>query len=224
MHHLVQPAGARVCSGVPYGRGAVFFALVFTLLNIQGVKLARVNSALAAEWACDRIFFVVAARYIFGHPHDGAASIRGPSTTPSLWNTKAVLSGTSIAVLTYIGFEKNGISTLSEEAETRAAIFCCNGADLLVIGILSAVRSMPPVDLAGVAAISGRRHCFRSRGRPRLEADVWHYSDSPCWSPTRSGAWARRSVGAPAHGMGRSNALPKSFFGGRRREASGAAK
>ena len=35
--------------GVPYWAWAVFFALVFTLLNIQGVKTsARVNSALAA--------------------------------------------------------------------------------------------------------------------------------------------------------------------------------
>src|SRR3977135_3204131 len=35
--------------GVPYAVWAVFFALVFTLLNIQGVKTsARVNSALEA--------------------------------------------------------------------------------------------------------------------------------------------------------------------------------
>ena len=60
--------------GVPYGVWAVFFALVFTGLNIQGVKTsARVNTALAAGMGVViAIFFVAAARYIFGHPHDGA--------------------------------------------------------------------------------------------------------------------------------------------------------
>ena len=74
------------------------------------------NSALAAGMGrrdCD--FFVVAARYIFGHPHDSAGFYTRPFYDPSMWNTKAVLGGTSIAVLTYIGFD--GISNLSEEAE-----------------------------------------------------------------------------------------------------------
>src|SRR6201981_1056942 len=60
--------------GIPYGGWAVFFAFVFTALNIQGVKTsARVNSALAAGMGVViTIFFVTAARYIFGHPHTGA--------------------------------------------------------------------------------------------------------------------------------------------------------
>jgi len=41
------------------------------------------------------IFFVAAARYIFGHPHDGAAFFTRPFYDPSSWNTKAVLGGTS---------------------------------------------------------------------------------------------------------------------------------
>ena len=78
--------------GVPYWVWAVFFALVFTLLNVQGVKTsARVNSALAAGMGVViAIFFVVAARYIFGHPHDGAAFYTHPFYDPALWNTKAV--------------------------------------------------------------------------------------------------------------------------------------
>src|SRR6266404_1041475 len=127
--------------GVPYWAWAVFFALVFTLLNIQGVKTsARVNSALAAGMGVViAIFFVVAARYIFGHPHDGAGFYTRPFYDPSLWNTKAVLGGTSIAVLTYIGFD--GISTLSEEAENpRRNILLATVLTCVVIGILSAVE------------------------------------------------------------------------------------
>jgi putrescine importer len=43
---------AHVFAPMPYWMWAVFFALLFTLLNIQGVKTsARVNSALAGGWA-----------------------------------------------------------------------------------------------------------------------------------------------------------------------------
>src|SRR5690349_23305350 len=60
--------------GVPYWIWAIFFAGIFTYLNIQGVKTsARVNTGLAIGMGVViTIFFVVAARYIFGHPHDGA--------------------------------------------------------------------------------------------------------------------------------------------------------
>src|SRR5258707_8318211 len=125
--------------GVPYGAWAVFFALVFTALNIQGVKTsARVNTALAAGMGVViAIFFVAAARYIFGHPHDGSAFFTRPFYDPQMWNTKAVLGGTSVAVLTYIGFD--GISTLSEEAENpRRNILLATVLTCLVIGILSA--------------------------------------------------------------------------------------
>src|SRR5260370_7444794 len=85
------------------------------------------------------IFFVVAARYIFGTPHDGAGFYTRPFYDASLWNTKAVLGGTSIAVLTYIGFD--GISTLSEEAENpRRNILLATVMTCLVIGILSALE------------------------------------------------------------------------------------
>src|SRR5271170_2321492 len=66
--------------GVSYGLWAIIFALMFTALNIQGVKTsARVNSALAAGMGVViAIFFVVAARYIFGHPHDSAGFYTRP--------------------------------------------------------------------------------------------------------------------------------------------------
>src|SRR6266436_5204696 len=62
-----------------------------------------------------------------------------PFYDPQSWNTKAVLGGTSVAVLTYIGFD--GISTLSEEAENpRRNILLATVMTCLVIGILSAIE------------------------------------------------------------------------------------
>src|SRR5438874_3631206 len=126
--------------GLPYWGWAIFFALVFTGLNIQGVKTsARVNTGLAIGMGVViAIFFVAAARYIFGSPHDGAAFFTRPFYDPQTWDTKLVLGGTSLAVLTYIGFD--GISTLSEEAENpRRNILMATVLTCLVIGILSAL-------------------------------------------------------------------------------------
>src|SRR5216684_4177150 len=102
--------------GIPYWGWAIFFALVFTGLNIQGVKTsAHVNTGLAMGMGVViAIFFVAAARYIFGQSHDPGYYTR-PFYDPATWNARVVLGGTSLAVLTYIGFD--GISTLSEEAE-----------------------------------------------------------------------------------------------------------
>lgn len=201
--------------GIPYWGWAIFFAGLFTVLNIQGVKTsARLNTGLAIGMGVViAIFFVVAARYIFGHPHDGSSFFTRPFYDPKMWNTKAVLGGTSIAVLTYIGFD--GISTLSEEAENPrrnillATVFTC-----LVIGILSAVevyaaqliwpasQPFPDIDTAFVhVAARAWRPMFAIVGFTLLVANFG------------SGMGAQLGAARLLYGMGRSSALPKSFFG-----------
>ena len=125
--------------GVPYGVWAVIFVGIFTVLNIQGVKTsARVNSALAAGMGIViAIFFVVAARYIFGHAHASGFFSR-PFYDPQSWNTKAVLGGTSVAVLTYIGFD--GISTSRKRRNPRRKILLATVLTCVVIGLLSALE------------------------------------------------------------------------------------
>ncbi len=201
--------------GVPYGAWAVFFALVFTALNVQGVKTsARVNTALAAGMGVViAIFFVAAARYIFGNPHDGAAFFTRPFYDPQMWNTKAVLGGTSVAVLTYIGFD--GISTLSEEAENpRRNILLATVLVCVVIGILSALQvyaaqliwpatqPYPNVDTA-FTYVAGRAWAplFAIVGFTLVVANFG------------SGMGAQLGAARLLYGMGRSSALPKSFFG-----------
>jgi putrescine importer len=201
--------------GVPYGAWAVFFALFFTALNIQGVKTsARVNTALAAGMGVViAIFFVAAARYIFGNPHDGAAFFTRPFYDPQMWNTRAVLGGTSVAVLTYIGFD--GISTLSEEAENpRRNILLATVLTCLVIGILSAIevyaaqlvwpasQPYPNVDTA-FTFVAGRAWppLFAIIGFTLVVANFG------------SGMGAQLGAARLLYGMGRSSALPKSFFG-----------
>jgi amino acid transporter len=200
--------------GVSYGAWAVFFAAVFTFLNIQGVKTsARVNAALAAAMGVViAIFFVAAARYIFGQGSHEAGFFSRPFYDPASWNTKTVLGGTSLAVLTYIGFD--GISTLSEEAENpRRNILLATVLTCLVIGILSALevyaaqlvwpasQPYPNVDTA-FTFVAGRawQPLFAIVGFTLVVANFG------------SGMGAQLGAARLLYGMGRSNALPKSFF------------
>lgn len=201
--------------GIPYWGWAIFFGLVFTGLNIQGIKTsARVNTVLAAGMgAVVAIFFVAAARYIFGHPHDGAAFFTRPFYDPQMWDSKAVLAATSIAVLSYIGFD--GISTLSEEAENpRRNILLATVLTCFVIGILSALevyaaqllwpasQAFPNEDTA-FTFVAGRAWAplFALVGGTLLVANFG------------SGMGAQIGAARLLYGMGRSQALPQSFFG-----------
>ena len=206
--HVFAPA-------IPYWAWAVLMALLFTGLNILGIRTsARINAGLAAGMGVViAIFFVSAARFIFGHPHGGAAFFTRPFYDPATFNAGAVLGGTSIAVLTYIGFD--GISTLSEEAENpRRNILLATVLTCVAIGILSAFE-VYAAQLAWPA----------SQPFPD-ETTAFVYAAGRTWAPLfaivgftlvvanfGSGMGAQLGAARLLFGMGRSNALPKSFFG-----------
>jgi putrescine importer len=209
-------AAMNFAPGVPYAVWAVFFFLLFTGLNLRGVKTsARINAGLAAGMGVViTIFFVTAARYIFGHPHDGVSFFTRPFYDPGVFKAGAVLGGTSIAVLTYIGFD--GISTLSEEAENpRRNILLATVLTCVVIGVLSAVevyaaqlvwpgtQKFPDVDTAFVH-VAGRA------------AGAWFFlvvNVTLLVANLGSGMGAQLGAARLLYGMGRSKALPQSFFG-----------
>lgn len=200
--------------GVPYWIWAIFFAFLFTFINMRGIKTsARVNAGLALGMGIViAMIFVAAARYIFGAPH-GTGFFTNPFYDPATWSTKAVLGGTSIAVLTYIGFD--GISTLSEEAENpRRNILLATVLTCVVIGLLSAAEVYVAQLLWPIA-------------RPYPNVDTAYvYVAAVAWKPLLvivgvtllvanfgSGMGAQLGAARLLYGMGRSNALPKSFFG-----------
>jgi amino acid transporter len=193
----------------------IFFAVLFTVLNIQGIRSsARINAAMAVGMgAVVVVLFVAAARYIFGTPHDGAFFFTRPFYDPQTFSYDALFGCTSIAVLTYIGFD--GISTLSEETENpRRNILLATVLTCIVIGILSAAEvyiaqliwpaseKFPDVDTAYVW-VAGRawKPLFPVVGFTLLIANLG------------SGMAAHLGAARLLYGMGRSNALPKRFFG-----------
>lgn len=208
-------AAMNFAPGVPYWAWTIFFFVLFTALNLRGVRAsARTNAVLAVGMGVViTIFFVVAARFISGMAHPEGYFTR-PFYDPATFDLKTVLGGTSLAVLTYIGFD--GISTLSEEAENpRKNILYATVLTCIVIGILSALQvyaaqliwpewnKFPDVD-TGFVYVAGRaagQWMFLLVNLTLLVANIG------------SGMGAHLGAARLLYGMGRSNALPKSFFG-----------
>ena len=129
---------SQFAPGVPPWIWKIFFAVVFTLLNVRGIKTsARINTGMAFFMGIVVVaIFIAGARYIFGAPHDAGYFTR-PFYDPKTFSLGGLFGCTSIAVLTYIGFD--GISTLSEEAENpRRNILLATVLTCVVIGVLSA--------------------------------------------------------------------------------------
>ncbi len=205
---------SQFAPGVPPWIWKIFFAIVFTLLNVRGIKTsARINTGMAVFMGAVVVaIFVAGARYIFGAPHDGGYFTR-PFYDPQTFTMGGLFGCTSIAVLTYIGFD--GISTLSEEAENpRRNILMATVLTCLVIGVLSAVEVY-------VAQLIWPA----SQPFPDINT-AYSYVAGRSWAPLFSivgftlllanfGSGLGYQIGAARllYGMGRSNALPKSFFG-----------
>ena len=200
---------------IPVIAWKLFFAASFTLLCIRGVKSsARFNAVIAAGMGIVVLVILVAAwRYIFGQTHQDPIFYTRPFYDPATFNMGALFACTSVAVLTYIGFD--GISTLSEEAENpRRNILLATVLTCVVIGSVAvlevyvaqlvwpASRPFPDVDTAYVS-VAGEiwKPLFGVVGVTLLVAGFG------------SGMGAQMGAARLLYAMGRCNALPKSFFG-----------
>jgi amino acid transporter len=207
-------AAMNVVQGVPYPVWVVLFAALFTGLNLRGVKAsARTNEILTLVMGAVLIIFLGAAfRYIL-RLHPGAADLTRPFYDPATFSLPLVLTGASIASLTYIGFD--GISTLSEEAiDPRRDILRATVLTCLITGVLASIQvymaqvvwgnwtGFPDVDTAfvHVAGKAGGPVLFMLLNVTLMIANVG------------SGTGAHLGAARLLYGMGRSGALPPRFF------------
>ena len=224
MDYVLNPIIATIYCGrtamnvlpeVPYAAWVILFATLFTLMNLRGIKAsARTNEVLAIGMFIVVVLYLVAAvRYLLGVDLRGEALTR-PFYDPATFSLPAVLTGTSVACLTYIGFD--GISTLSEEARNpRRDILLATVLTCLITGVLAAVlvytaqlvwgnwTGFPDVDTAfvHVAGKAGGATLFMIVNVTLLVANVG------------SGSSAHLGAARLLYGMGRSRALPSRFFG-----------
>jgi putrescine importer len=201
---------------VPYVAWAIFFAVMFTLLNLNGVETsARINAGMAAALGVVIVLFVIAAlRHLFQFPPHGAAAYLTPFYDRATYSSNAVFRGTSIAVLTYIGFD--GISTLTDEAHDpgrsvpRAIVLTC-----VITGVLASIevylgqllwplgKAFPDVDTAytAIARVAGGPFMFILINASLLIATIG------------SGMASQLGAARLLLTMGQDQAIPRRFFG-----------
>lgn len=213
---LCSDLSQNIVPQIPHAVWAVFFAAVFTFLNLRGVKTsARLNNWMAAGMtAVVIVFLIAAARYILGMEPKVPGFYTRPFFDPKTFSSIGVFQGTSLAVLTYIGFD--GISTLSEEVENpRRNILLATVLVCLFTGVLSSVEVYaaqlispwtqafikPDTAYVDVAGKVGGLRLFHLLNLTLLVANIG------------SGMGAQLGAARLLYGMGRGNALPKSFFG-----------
>ena len=200
---------------IPFAAYAVFYAILFTAMNLRGIESsARTNSIIAAGLGVVILLFLGSAiRYLWMQPPSGVSGWTRPFYDPQTFSFSAISAGASLAVLTYIGFD--GISTLSEEVHNprrnilRATVLVC-----LITGVLASVQvyfaqliwpepTFPDQDTAFVfvAGKAGGQWLFFAVNIALLIATIG------------SGSGAHLGAGRLLYGMGRDNAIPRKFFG-----------
>jgi len=225
LNYLVNPvictiwcakAAGNMAPQIPYGAWAIFFALLFTGMNLNGIRTsARTTQILVLAMGVVIVaFFISVARYIGKIPEIPPGFWTKPFFDPQTFSMRAVATGTSIAVLTYIGFD--GISTLSEETHNpRRNILLATVLTCLITGILATAQvyagqliwpdyqKYPDVDTAFsyVAGRAGGQVMFHLVNFTLLVASIG------------SGMGAQLSASRLLYGMGRDDAIPKGFFG-----------
>ena len=201
----------------------LFFAVLFTVLNLRGVQTsARINNTLfAIMGAVILAFFWYTIRYIFHLPQYPEAFFLRPFYNPQTFTVSGVFHGTSVAVLTYIGFD--GISTLSEEVENpRRNIFLATVFVCLITGVLASA------EVYGAQLLSlhqfGRDYgIFAEFGDENVFSHVAGIAGGVLMTKVisltllvatvGSGMGAQLGAARLLYGMGRSDAIPKKFFG-----------
>jgi amino acid transporter len=209
-------AAMNIVPGLSYYVWIVIFAAFFTWTNLRGIRTsARLNEGLCIGMVIVvAIFLASVVRAIWGVHHD-PGFFTHPFYEPANFSASAVFAGTSVAVLTYIGFD--AVSTLSEEVENpRRNILLATVLVCLITGVLSGLEvyaaqliwgSKPfPSDqvesaFALVSRQAGGAILFQIVNFTLLVANMG------------SGMGSQLAAGRLLYGMGRGNALPKRFFG-----------
>ncbi|MEO6829473.1 MAG: APC family permease, partial [Acidobacteriaceae bacterium] len=210
-------AAMNILPGLPYYAWILVFAAFFTWANLRGIQTsARINEVLClGMFIVVLIFFGAVAQFIWRLHHYGPGFFTLPFYNPQTFTTSRLFAGTSVAVLSYIGFD--GISTLSEEADNpRRNILLATVLVCLIAGVLSALevyaaqlvwgaRQFPIGQVESAFAMIARRAggvvLFQLINFTLLIANAG------------SAMGAQLAASRLLYGMGRGGALPKSFFG-----------
>jgi amino acid transporter len=206
----------RYLQRVPFVVWAAIIAGIFTLLNLRGIRAsARANKILLFfMFIVVGFFFYLAVRYLLASQGMGGLFSTLPLYDPKTFNPQRVLTATSFAALTYIGFD--GVTTLAEDVENpKRNVLLATVLTCLFAGVISALESylgarvwpdwhtFPNLETAFMDICSrvGGVILFNAMGLILIVAAF--------------GSGLTGSLGASKllFGMGRDNVLPRRIFG-----------
>jgi putrescine importer len=208
-------AAMNILPGLSYYLWICVFAAFFTLVNLRGIRTsARMNEALCAGMVVVVLLFLAAVARFVWHVHHDPSYFARPFYDPHSFRLSNIFAGTSVAVLTYIGFD--AVSTLSEEAENpRRNILIATVLVCVITGLLSGLEvyaaqlvwgSKP---FASNVVESAFAIISRRVGGPILFQII---NLTLLIANMGSGMGSQLAAGRLLYGMGRGNALPRRFF------------
>ncbi len=140
----------RLMPAVPYFIWVIILVLIITILNLRGIQTtARSNTILLGiMMVVISTFIVISINYIFKKQGISGLFSYKPFYNPETFHFSAVMTATSFAALTYIGFD--GVTTLAEDVKNPkrnmllAPVLVCLFTGLFsIIQIYLAQRAWP---------------------------------------------------------------------------------
>jgi amino acid transporter len=206
----------RLVPGVPYVVWVILLTLLVTGLNLAGVRAAAKSNIILLAGMCVVIawYFIMTTRYLALHGGSHALFSMQPIYNPATFNMRSVMTATSFAALTYIGFD--GVTTLAEDVENpRRNVLIATVLVCALTGVFSAVQiylaarvwptynDFPNVETAFLDV------CGRAGGPWLFQAMAITLFVACVGSTLTAQLGAARLL----YGMGRDNVLPKRAFG-----------
>src|ERR1051326_5897463 len=207
----------NIVPAIPYWGWALLYAGFMTLMNLRGIRTsARINEAFCAGMVLVvLVFFIAVVRYLLGQGPHSATFFTQPFYNPATFKPSTLFQGTSLAVLTFIGFD--GISAFAEEVENpRRNILLATVLVCVFTGILSSLEVYAAQVVWGPKPFPAElvESAFPLAARQVGGWFLFHLLNATILvASIASGMGAQLAAAPLLYGMGRSNALPSRFFG-----------
>ena len=206
----------RLIPQIPYVLAAALFVGAVTFLNLSGIRsTARANQLLLGfMFIVIGAFLILAVRFLFFTQGWGGIFSVEPFYNPRTFSLPIIGSATSVAALTYIGFD--GVTTLAEDVQNpRRNVLLATVLVCVFTGIFG-----------GLEVYLGQRVWPDYQTFPNLETAFWDVCRRvggvalfggmtavtilACFG---SGLTGTLGAARLLFGMGRDNVLPRRFFG-----------
>jgi amino acid transporter len=205
----------RLVPEVPYVALAAAFAGAMTFINLCGIRTtARTNFVLTTIMTAVILAFIVLALRLLFHQQgwQGVFSAQ-PFYSATTFHVSSIAVGTSVAALTYIGFD--GITTLAEDAlNPRRNVLLATVSVCLFTGIFGGLQiylaqrvwpdyhTFPNLETAfmDVTRVVGGKILFHALAFILIIANLG------------SGLTGQAGLSRLLFGMGRDNVIPRRFF------------